>query len=217
MIYIYDILLNFCDNDCIYDFYEWNNNDDIENIKRIKLVHISRDIYDDFLNRDICIDKDFLVSIYNTCEIYCDKRIKTLNYACLFSDGSRVVAIEFNKDGKSIYKSKLLLDEEDEIAILASNLELSVINYNRGNIIFEDRYYTRTELIIKKYLLLEITNAYKNKEYDKLKFLYQEYFDNMISSYKKMYLDLKNSLDIIDDRHKDIYNLLKLVHKKKQV
>ena len=53
MIYIYDILLNFCDSDCIYDFYEWNNCDDIENIKRIKLAHVDRNTYDIFLNKDI--------------------------------------------------------------------------------------------------------------------------------------------------------------------
>ena len=54
MIYIYDILLNFCDNDCIYDFYEWNNNDNIDNIKRIKLVYVNKDVYDDIMeNKDI--------------------------------------------------------------------------------------------------------------------------------------------------------------------
>ena len=37
MIYIYDILLNFCDLNELYDFYEWNPNDNIENIKRIKI------------------------------------------------------------------------------------------------------------------------------------------------------------------------------------
>ena len=107
MIYIYDILLNFCDNDLIYDFYEWENKDTIENIKRIKLMHIKRDTFDDFLNYNFKIDADFLLKIYNTCEVYENKKIKVLNYACLFSDGDRVMAIEFDKTGKSIYKSKL--------------------------------------------------------------------------------------------------------------
>ena len=48
------------------------------------------------------------------------------------------MAIEFDSNGKPIFKSKLLLDEEEEIAILASNLETFTlnykINYNRTSI-----------------------------------------------------------------------------------
>ena len=46
MIYIYDILLNFCDLNELYDFYEWNPNDNIENIKRIKMVHVARTTFE---------------------------------------------------------------------------------------------------------------------------------------------------------------------------
>ena len=114
---LYDILLNFCDNDLLYDFYEWDNNDDIENIKRIKLAHVNKDLLSDLLKYEGKIDTDFLLKIYRTCEIYTGKKVKIVDYCCLFSDGDRVVAIEFDKDGNSIYKSKLLLDEEDEISL----------------------------------------------------------------------------------------------------
>ena len=122
MIYIYDILLNFNDG-IIYEFYEWNTSDDIENMKRIKLIKIGKDDFDIFLNNKIKIDSDFLIKIFRTCEVYLNKGVDILDYACLFSDGSRVLAIEFNKNGVSQCKSKLLLDEEEEIAVLASNLE----------------------------------------------------------------------------------------------
>jgi len=216
MIYIYDILLNFCDNDNIYDFYEWNNSDDIENMKKIKLVHISSKVYDELLNYNFIVSKDFLLKIYNTCELY-GKKNNNVSYACLFSDGSRVLAIEFNKDGLSICKSKLLLDEETEISLLASNLEIYDLNYKKKNKILDNNFLTRKELLIKRYLTKEIEDSFKYKKYDKLKYLYQEYFDKDISSYKSMKDELIDSLISIDSKHKEIYNLLKISNRKKQV
>lgn len=218
MIYIYDILVNFCDNDLVYDFYEWNSSDNVENIKRIKLIHISREMYQDLLEYECTIDNELLTKIYRTCEIYKAKKIKILDYCLLVSDGSRVMAIELNKDGTIIYKSNLLIDEEEEIAILASNLELTNINYSKNKKILKNRFFTRRELIIRNYLYNEINNSYKNKEYDKLRFLYQEYFDKDTLSYSDMRDDLINSIkDNIDHKHKELFELLKLSAKKKQV
>ena len=218
MIYIYDILLNFCDNDLIYDFYEWSNNDNVENIKRIKLIHISRNAFDDLLNYECIIDNNYLVNFYRTCEVYQAKKIRILDYAFLISDGERVIALEVNKNGSIMYKSKLLLDEEDEIAILAGNLEITDLMYDKKKLTLKNRFFTRKENIIRNYLFKEIDDSYKNKKYDKLKFLYQEYFDKSISSYKNIRTELLNSIkDKIDDKHKELYNLLRLGSKKKQV
>ena len=218
MIYIYDILLNFCDNDLVYDFYEWTSNDNIEKIKRIKLIHVSRDTFDDLLNYECKIDLDFLIKIYRTCEVYQTKKIKILDYALLVSDGSRVMALEINKEGNIMYKSKLLLDEEDEIAMLADNLEITNLKYIRTKQVLKNRFFTRRELVIKNYLTKEIEDSYKNKRYDKLKFLYQEYFDKEITSNKEIRKELLASIeDKIDNKHKELFNLLKLSTKKKQV
>lgn len=218
MIYIYDILLNFCDNDLVYDFYEWSSNDNIENIKRIKLIHVSRDTFDDFLNYECKIESDFLVKIYRTCEVYQTKKIKVLDYTFLISDGDRVIALEVDKTGSIIYKSKLLMDEEDEIAMLASNLEIMDLKYTRGKLILKSRFFTRNEFLIRNYLYKEIMDSYQNKKYDKLKFLYQEIFDHTNSSYQDIKKELLESIkEEINDRHKELFNLLRLSTKKKQV
>lgn len=218
MIYIYDILLNFCDCDVIYDFYEWNTNDNVENIKRIKLLYVERNLFDDLLYYDGIIDNDFLLKIYRTCEVYTSKKVKIVDYCCLFSDGDRVIAIEFDKKGKPIYKSKLLIDEEDEIAILASNLEITDIKFNKKEKVFQKRFFTRNEIIIRKFLIKEIEDSYNKKKYEKLCFLYEEYFEESIKDYKEMYNDLLDSMRIsLDSKHKDMYQLLKLSNRKKQV
>jgi len=218
MIYIYDILLNFCDCEEIYDFYEWNQNDIIENIKRIKLVHVDRELFDSLLYYDGNIDTDFLTKLYRTCEVYTNRKVKILDYCCLFSDGERVIAIEFNEVGKPIYKSKLLIDEEEEIAILACNLEYFPIVYVKKEKVLKNRFFTRSEILIRNYLIKEIEECYRRKNYGKLRFLYEEYFEKESNSYHKMLQALLDSMkNSLDSKHIDIYQMLKLANKKKQV
>ncbi len=218
MIYIYDILLNFCDCEVVYDFYEWQPNDSIENIKRIKLIHVEREMFDHLLYYDGIIDRDFLLKIYRTCEVYTSKKVKIMDYCSLFSDGERALAIEFNQEGKPIYKSKLLIDEEEEIAVLASNLEFYTINYQIKDKVLENRFFTRNEILIRKYLMKEVEDSYRKKNYGKLRFLYEEYFDKQDTSYKQMEKDLLDSMKTtIDQKHIGIYQLLKLTNQKKQV
>ena len=218
MIYIYDILLNFCDLNELYDFYEWNPNDNIENIKRIKMVHVARTTFDDFLYYKGKIDKDFLLKIYRTCEAYTDRKVKILDYCILISDGERVLAVEFDSTGETIYKSKLLIDEEEEIALLANNLEVVTLNFQKEKKALNDRFFTRNEIQIRNYLMKEIKECYNKKNYGKLRFLYEEYFDEEINSQSKMFDLLLNSMkDSLDDKHIHLYQLLRLASKKKQV
>lgn len=217
MIYIYDILLNFNDG-ILYEFYEWNNNDQIENMKRIKLVKISKQDFDIFLNNKIQVDSDFLIKIFKTCEVYLNKGIEVVDYSCLFSDGMRVLAIEFNSKGISECKSKLLLDEEEEISILASNLEFFDIKYSIIKEENKNRFFTRKELKVRKYLTNEIRDSYRSKNFNKLNFLYMEYFDDKQSDLKKMLDNLLSSMEEgLDTKHLELYEILRLSHKKKQV
>ena len=202
----------------LYDFYEWDFNDTIENIKRIKLINVEKERLEQLLNYDGVIDSTFLLKIYRTCEVYTSKKIKILDYCCLFSDGERVLAIEFNEKGKPIYKSKLLIDEEEEIAALAGNLEKYPFTYKLGKKILEPRFFTRSETLVRKYLMKEIEECDVKNDYGKLRYLYEEYFEKESDSYSKMKQDLLNSMKYhIDTKHQEIYELLKLSNPKKQV
>ncbi len=202
----------------LYDFYEWDLNDTIENIKRMKLIHVEKEIFEQLLSYDGRIDSDFLLKIYRTCEIYTSKKVKVIDYCCLFSDGNRALAIEFNEKGKPIFKSKLLIDEEEEVALLASNLEKYSFTYEIGEKILESRFFTRTEMIIRKYLMKEIEACKDQKDEGKLRYLYEEYFEKEGNSFSMMKEDLLNSLKKdVDTRHQEIYQLLQLSNQKKQV
>lgn len=218
LIYIYDILVNFNDIEKIYDFFEWNTNDEIEHIKRIPLYKIPPKVLDQFFMNQIQLDHDIMEKIYRTTEIFTRSKVTKLDYACLFSDGTRVLAIEFNEKGESIFKSKLLLDEEEDVANLSVKLEFTEPSYKILREVSGRNFLTRKEENVKKYLLKEIISTYQEEDYKKLKFLYEEYTNGEEADYKKMYQHLLESMsNFLDEKHLHLYEVLKLSHKKKQV
>ena len=58
----------------------------------------------------------------------------------------------------------------------------------------------------------------QKKNYCKLKYLYQEYYDKNNKSYKNMKNELINSIkSTINEKHVELYKILKLTKQKKQV
>lgn len=216
MIYIYDILLNWTDGAKIYEFFEWEENDGVEHVKKMPLIKVDTKVFEDFYNKTFKVEETLLNEITSLTEVFQNKSIHTLDYASLFTDGKRAIAIEFDKNGKSICKSAMLLDEEEEILDIAERLDKMELTYQ----ILSDHacfpYMTRKEEKIKKYLLREIKSCYKTKNYSKLKYICSEYFaeisEDMDINYEKLLYSLNNGLD---SNHSKLYHLLKLSHVKK--
>lgn len=218
MIYIYDILLNWTDNSKIYEFFEWNPNDSIEHIKKMPLVKVSSTALKDLKENLIAIDINFLDKIKNKSEIFCAKKKEEIEFACLFTDEKQVLAVEFDEEGKNLYRSYLLLDEELEILEIGERLDEQTIFYQVISPYEKYQYLTRNEEIMRRYLLKELKNTYQSKNWNKLEYLYSEYFGKSNVDPKQMYQSLIDSLAIeLNDRHHQIYKLLKLSHTKKQV
>lgn len=219
MIYIYDILLNWTDTNKIYEFFEWDVNDNIEHIKRIGLIKVTSKQMSDIITHDIKVDNNLLEDIYNLTEVFKEKRVINLEYACLITDGNIVIAIEFDKDGNSLYKSRLLLDEEEEVLELSLKRDYYELNYSINNDNKAPNYLlTRKEEGIKRYLLQEIIDTYKEQNINKLKYIYSEYTNKVLNDTDLMYKELVSSLDfVLTSKHQKIYDLLKLSHTKKQV
>ena len=217
MINVYDILVNLIDSERVYEFFEWNNKDDIEHIKKIPLIKVSSHFLDDCINNNIIVDKLFLEKIYKKTELYNKDKIGVIEYACLFTDGYKVIAIEFNSDGKSLYKSYLLLDEEDEILEISNEISLCDIKYKTIKNKNIKQYLTREEEYRRNYLLKELKNAKKYGKHEKINYLYEEIYP--ISS-KKIEEKYKELIDDITNNYRDCYNelfkILKLTHTKKK-
>lgn len=207
MNYVYDVLLNF--NKEMYEFYDWNLDDYISHIRKILVFRVDNKTMRDLVNNSIVVDSDFLIKISNRTEMFTKQNVKIINYAALFTNGSFVIGIKFDKNGEIIGRSKLLIDEE--LDILDSALDMNEYNL-KYNLIVDNKnvsFKTRKEILIEKYILKKLNEVENNKEM--LKYLYYECFNEKNNDFKKMLLKLNKSLtNNWDNFYNKVYNFFKL-------
>jgi len=194
MNYYYDVILNWCENGA-YSFYEWNETDYLELIKKIPIFKVKHKIFMDIMLNNISVDENFLELIKDKTLIS-GREIKKLLYVCMFTDGKNVIALEFNQEGLSINRSNLTLDDELnvlEAAYILKEYSLEYVNVSK----IDKREVLRQEDEATKLIYLEINNLYKNKDYAKLKYLYYEYkkekIDDIDIIYNNIISDLKDN------------------------
>lgn len=216
MIYVYDIILNWTDNNKVYEFFEWELNDEFEHIKKIPLFKVDFNVYNELLNYEIKVDANFLDKIDNLTEVYDVARTTKIKYAALFTDGTRALALEFDEHGNLIYRSSMLLDEENEAVMLSNKLNCYDINFEKGEKRYYDLFTTRLENEMKKILTVEIKDIYKKNNFDKLKYLYFELFGNEIDDGEEAYKKLLYSIEQgINSNHTKLYEVVKLSYQNK--
>lgn len=215
MLNVYDILLNFLDGDRVYEFFEWSNKDDIEHIKKIPMIKVSTECLEDMMNHQVTVEKVFLKSIDKKCEVYTNDKVSVIDYAALFTDGFKVLGAEFSKDGKLLYRSFLLLDEEEEILEIGEELKITNIEYKKVGMNKKNNFLTREEEYHRNYLVKELKYAYKKKMTEKINYLYEEIFPTSSKSFEEKYQLLMEDIERnFSDKHNELFKILKLTHKK---
>ena len=215
MIYVYDVLVNLNDNIRVYDFYEWVKTDAIEQLRKVPLIKINRKALKDLFEKEIKIEKEILKMIKNKSEVYQKNSLKLIEYLTLFTDGFKVVAIEFDDQGKSLFKSTLLLDEEEEILEVADELLPRKITYEIMRKYKPSSYLTRNEEKIRRYLLKELKYTYQKQLDEKINYLYEEIFDPDNLTIKEKYEKLtKNIENNYENRFKKLYEILRMAYTK---
>ncbi len=205
MDYYYDVLLNFQEKYCM--FYEWDKDDEIEYVKKMPVMHIDSKTYLDLLTKIIRVKEDFLNNIIDKTKL---KQNNYLKYACLFSDGKNSLALEFNEEGLVINKSSLILDDELNLNEFMYNISLCKLDYE---IVMDDevRMETRQEAKVKKIIRIEIENMYQKKNYSKLKYIYLEWFNELLDDIDKMYKNMLKKLEnTLGEKEYKVYELIKL-------
>lgn len=216
MSYVYDIVLNF--NNDYYEFYEWKNNDIFYHIKKISLLLVDSKTYNDIYDNRVLFNKDFLLSIYNKCEYFTNRKTETIPYAFLITDSYRVMGINLNNSGKIIKYSSLLLDDEEEILDLCDKLGIIKLDYKIIKKNTKNDFITRNEKNIVKFIKKDLLNDYNKKNINKLKYLYYEYFNKQSDDINEIYEELSRELDkTINNKHYELYNLIKLSYSRKNV
>ena len=206
MNYYYDIVVNFQEKN--YRFYEWNENDEIEIIKKIPIFYVNAKTIKDIINNQIEVNSSFLEQIKNKTEI----KEKKLEYVALFTTKNASIVLEFNKVGLAITRSYLQVEDECNILEILYTLPLYKLEYKIKNKIATINEL-RIEQELKKFLLIEIEELYKNKNIKKMQFLYNEWFKKDCNDINKIYLDIKEKLNHeLTENEINIYNLIKLSH-----
>lgn len=214
MTYIYDILLNFTDDENYFEFYEWKEDDSFEHIKRIPIIRISKEQMQEIMFNKIKVSQDFLELIKGNTISYKNK--KDIKYGCLVCDLNKAIALEFNSKGLILSKSSLLLDEEEDVIDETSLLDEEKINYELIEKYHFDYFLTRDETFKKRYLLKEIEYLKKQKKYDKFNYLYEEIFPKDDLSFTERLTKLVTEIkENYNSKFNDLYEIVRLTYIKK--
>lgn len=214
MTYIYDVILNFTDDTRIIEFFEWTTDDIIEHVKKIPLVRVSSKQLSELISNNVIIEKSFLERIKGSTTLY--KKTKNLQYAVLISDLNKVIGLEFNNKGEIISRSSLLLDEEEEIIEECYDLKQEELSYVLKGDEKKDIFLTRAEAKKKRYLLKEMENLYKEKNIEKLTYLYEELYKKDSLSFQEKYLKIKADIENnYSEVHNTLYEIVRLTYIKK--
>ena len=184
MNYIYDLILNYNDN--FYEFYDWNINDQIYEIRKIPIFKITTEELNEIKYNNICFDNDFINKIKNKTEYFVGRTIKLMT-AFLLTDGFNIISLKIDKN---LQYSSLQIDEEldvlDEINIKYSNIKYSVMGKKNINL-----YKTRLQIKQEKEIKNLLKKLFKENNAAKLKYIYYECFNkkedninNIISEFK---------------------------------
>lgn len=203
MNYYYDLELNFLDK--YYPFYEWSKEDIIEIIKKIPLFLVSEHDFMKMFQHEFILNENILKLIK-------DKTLgkKKIEYAMIICDKKNTLAIQFDENGKSIFRSSLTYTDDENINEVIYTIKESKLDYQiLDKIDFNNEM--RVNENIKKVIMTEVRTLNQEKNYQKLRYLYLEWFginENRVDVILKNISDRLNSE--IGNSEIEIYNLIKL-------
>ena len=170
MNYIYDIVLNF--NKELYEFFEWKDDDNLINIRKIPLIKINDDDFVSLLYNKIKIEKLVLDTFKKKFSLYSEEI--NGNVICIVTNGQRAMGVMFDQFGNLIGRSAMLLDEEEEVLEESENLEETKLLYEKNKTKKVNIKLSRIEIKKKQYIE-NFLNAIDNIKI--LKYIYFDYFD----------------------------------------
>ena len=156
----------------------------------------------DFINNKVIINNEFLNDIHDKTELW--NFSEKVEYCALFSDNAHALVVEFNKNGISIKKSFLFIDEELEVLENTKRFKEKDIEYE---IIDKNKVLLKTRKELKEESFIE--NELVNIENDKLKYIYFECFGKHEKN-KKIILSSIKKLSKGSKTYKKLYDILKL-------
>lgn len=211
MNYIYDILLNFQKE--YYEFYEWNENDEIYHMRKIPIIKINDKQYCDIKFNTVKFNRNCLKYFSNKAERFKQNNVIKIKYIAIFTNGKETIALKLNSDGVITHKSSLLIEEEDDVIEILKfsdeiNLEYQILKEN-----IKEKFKTRFECDNEKLIIDEINKVYRNKDIDKLSYICLECFNKSETNLERAYNKLINEIYKTNNNFHKIYNIFRLSKK----
>ena len=214
MTYVYDILINLNDHD--YKFYEWEETDDIEYLKKGVLLKVSDYIYKKLLSNNIVVGNKLLETIKDKTCVLKNKRVENITYMSLFTNGKDVIGLTFSKEGNIFEMTRLTIQDEVEILEMSRDLKYTKVDYKKiSNHKYNISFISRKEKNDIKHILNGLSRIKEEKE--KIEYLYFEWFgkkSEINCAYTELINDIKNNYN---ESRISFMNLLDLVSIKNNV
>ena len=214
MNYIYDVTLNY--NKDLYNFYEWEVNDNIEFYLKIPIFKVEEQVINDLIVSNFNVDKQFLNKIYNKTEIYGKKSVLHNKYSCILASETKVFAVMFDENGDSYKKSFMSIDEENDVLEFSKFIKYTLINYKIKSKNSNNYFITRNELKTKCILLNEMKKIYDGKQFDKLEYIFYEVYNERNNNESTMYTKLINLIKNNSEKNSKIQSFFNSIKKEEK-
>ena len=203
MTYIYDVTLNF--NEVLYDFFEWNNSDNLIHVRKIPIFKVSNDTFLNVLTYEVQLSDEILYKIKDKTDTY-GKKAKSFT-SCLIRNEDNIIALKFDDNGISKQVSSIIIEEELDILEIRVSMTKSFEykTLNKRKFLTSTRY----DSVNRTYLQKQINSLNIDNDREKIKYLYFEYFGKYINDEKTALNKLKKEIikDNYNNNLKDFFKL----------
>ena len=128
MNYVYDILSNF--NQELYDFYDWDKNDNFTHLRKVPSFRVSKEVLVDLMFKKVKIKGNLLKLIKDKTQVFTKEGVDVIEYCFIVSDSVNALGVILDEDGVVYKRSKFLVSEELEINKCLKTSKIYNVEYN---------------------------------------------------------------------------------------
>lgn len=208
MNYVYDILSNF--NQELYDFYDWDKNDNFTHLRKVPSFKVSKEVLVDLMFKKVKIKGNLLKLIKDKTQVFTKEGVDVIEYCFIVSDSLNALGVILDEDGVVYKRSKFLVSEELEINKCLKTSKIYNVEYNLLSSKTHYSNMTRNEEKVTNLILNELELIMDST--DKIDYLYYEWFNTNKgkNKYKKLVSSIKSSYTSKHEYILELLNLLKI-------
>lgn len=208
MNYVYDILSNF--NQELYDFYDWDKNDNFTHLRKVPSFRVSKEVLVDLMFKKVKIKGNLLKLIKDKTQVFTKEGVDVIEYCFVVSDSVNSLGVILDEDGIIYKRSKFLVSEELEINKCLKTSKIYNVEYNLLSSKTHYSNMTRNEEKVTNLILNELELIMDST--DKIDYLYYEWFNTNKgkNKYKKLVSSIKSSYTSKHEYILELLNLLKI-------